>query len=234
MSSGAESTSTAPSNSIVRTEATRLRTALAKYYDADGATDAIRILLPPGSYVPRFERKAVAETASDPGAAASTRSQSAEEKSFLPFAPTFGPRLVVGASAAAAIIVVASILAMQPFRQWWPIGTMSLAPVIVVAITQPIGDAPNIHGLAAGLNEFLALTLTRYSGLAIARASERRPPDAILASSPKIRTETPIFLNPRSTTISRACAFGGDSSTHQLKTCFGRIKSKSHSIRTPR
>jgi len=42
---------------IVRIEATRLRSALACYYDGPGAGDEIRITLPPGGYVPRFERR---------------------------------------------------------------------------------------------------------------------------------------------------------------------------------
>lgn len=40
---------------IVRIEATRIRTALAAYYEGVGAKDAIRILLRPGSYIPVFE-----------------------------------------------------------------------------------------------------------------------------------------------------------------------------------
>lgn len=39
---------------IVRIEATRLRSALTAYYDDSGATDLIRISIPPGSYVPTF------------------------------------------------------------------------------------------------------------------------------------------------------------------------------------
>ncbi|GJE30329.1 hypothetical protein [Methylobacterium oxalidis] len=40
---------------IVRIEATRVRAALAEYYDSFGARDAVRIVLRPGSYVPTFE-----------------------------------------------------------------------------------------------------------------------------------------------------------------------------------
>jgi hypothetical protein len=43
-------------DSIVRTEATRLRSALAAFYKEAGANDPVRILIPPGAYVPRFER----------------------------------------------------------------------------------------------------------------------------------------------------------------------------------
>ncbi len=48
---------------IVRIEATRLRSALAAYYDGPGAEDALRIVMRPGSYMPEFEWAAPATTA---------------------------------------------------------------------------------------------------------------------------------------------------------------------------
>lgn len=52
-------------DSIVRVEARRLRAKLAEYYDAEGATDAVRIRLGKGGYLPTFERVEAA-TASSP------------------------------------------------------------------------------------------------------------------------------------------------------------------------
>lgn len=43
---------------IVRVEATRLRRALEHFYASAGATEPLRILIPRGSYVPNFERRA--------------------------------------------------------------------------------------------------------------------------------------------------------------------------------
>src|SRR5882757_9071101 len=43
---------------IVRVEASRLRSRLQKYYDADGTSDRVRISLPRGAYVPCFESPA--------------------------------------------------------------------------------------------------------------------------------------------------------------------------------
>jgi TolB-like protein/tetratricopeptide (TPR) repeat protein len=51
----------------VRVQATRLRTSLAAYYDSEGIDDPVRIVLPPGSYVPVLER------AQAPDRAASSR-----------------------------------------------------------------------------------------------------------------------------------------------------------------
>jgi TolB-like protein len=46
-------------DSIVRIEAGRLRRALEHYYLTDGAADRLRIVIPKGTYVPRFELAAV-------------------------------------------------------------------------------------------------------------------------------------------------------------------------------
>jgi len=43
------------SDSIVRVEANRLRRRLAEYYAAEGASHSLRITIPIGQYVPRFE-----------------------------------------------------------------------------------------------------------------------------------------------------------------------------------
>ncbi|MCX5497344.1 hypothetical protein OSH11_21785 [Kaistia dalseonensis] len=56
---------------IVRVEAGRLRRALAAYYEGEGATAPLRIDIPRGTYVPRFERSAApmpaVEIAQEPG-----------------------------------------------------------------------------------------------------------------------------------------------------------------------
>ncbi len=43
-------------DSIVRTEAVRLRARLSKYYATDGRNDPLVIDLPKGAYVPRFQK----------------------------------------------------------------------------------------------------------------------------------------------------------------------------------
>jgi len=56
--------------SIVRTEANRLRRKLAEYYEGPGRDDAVRIVIEPGAYRPRFERS---ETPAEPVDAAGVR-----------------------------------------------------------------------------------------------------------------------------------------------------------------
>lgn len=54
-------------DSIVRVKANEVRKRLAQYYQEAGAREAWRIQLPPGSYVPEFERRAAAAAAPKPG-----------------------------------------------------------------------------------------------------------------------------------------------------------------------
>jgi tetratricopeptide (TPR) repeat protein len=48
-------------DSIVRVEATRLRSKLESYYETQGAGDPVRITIPKGAYVPRLERSCACE-----------------------------------------------------------------------------------------------------------------------------------------------------------------------------
>jgi tetratricopeptide (TPR) repeat protein len=53
-------------DSVVRVEASRLRTKLKDYYAAEGALDPVRITIPKGAYIPQFER--IAQSMSPAGA----------------------------------------------------------------------------------------------------------------------------------------------------------------------
>jgi TolB-like protein len=47
-------------DAVVRSEASRLRTRLEKYYATEGQSDSVVIVLRKGSYIPRFERRTIA------------------------------------------------------------------------------------------------------------------------------------------------------------------------------
>jgi tetratricopeptide (TPR) repeat protein len=85
-------------DSIVRVEATRLRSKLQSYYEHEGSEDPVRITVPKGSYVPCFERLAPKES---PGSApeslpiiseheSAAQFDRGENKSPLPY--SFRPR----------------------------------------------------------------------------------------------------------------------------------------------
>ena len=56
-------------DSIVRVEAVRLRRSLQHYYEFDGKNDTVRICLPPGKYIPVFERRAAIPSTVDTSSA---------------------------------------------------------------------------------------------------------------------------------------------------------------------
>jgi Tol biopolymer transport system component len=109
---------------IVRAEASRLRGRLERYYASDGATDAVRIVVPKGSYVPRFQLRE--ETAMDSRAEPQGVTPAFRTLQKLPW---FGLGSVTVAVAAAFLIrsfgrvspperVVA--LTALPGLVWWP------------------------------------------------------------------------------------------------------------------
>jgi TolB-like protein len=163
------------SDSIVRTEATRLRGALTKYYVAAGAEDPIRILLSPGSYMPQFVRTVPASSTRPPVAGSSLTAPS----------PASGLRIFsrrVWLSVAAFLIAsLLLLLAGQSLRHWLFSPRASIRPLIVLAPTQPIGDEAKVRYLALGLGQSLVTVFTRYEGLSVAQTNKRMPVDAIVA-----------------------------------------------------
>jgi TolB-like protein/Tfp pilus assembly protein PilF len=173
-------------DSIVRTEATRLRAALTKYYAAAGARDAIRILLPPGSYVPQFERIEPAPPPAPPAPPAQTADNT------RPLAASPSPRppalsalalarrgwLILGALLVMAALV---LLAGQTYRHWFFSPQASIRPLIVLARTQTIGEDPKVRYLAPGLEQSLITNLTRDEGVVVVQATERLPVETIVA-----------------------------------------------------
>jgi adenylate cyclase len=163
------------SDSIVRTEATRLRGALTKYYVAAGAEDPIRILLSPGSYMPQFVRTVPASSTRPPVAGSSLTAPS----------PASGLRIFsrrVWLSVVAFLIAsLLLLLAGQSLRHWLFSPRASIRPLIVLAPTQPIGDEAKVRYLALGLGQSLVTVFTRYEGLSVAQTNKRMPVDAIVA-----------------------------------------------------
>ncbi|MDR3734966.1 MAG: malectin domain-containing carbohydrate-binding protein, partial [Acidobacteriaceae bacterium] len=83
-------------NSVVRVQANRLRHRLAEYYAEEGATHPLRITIPLGQYVPRFEPATAATVASPPNLPQDTA-----------VLPPIRPRKITGLWLAAALILLA-------------------------------------------------------------------------------------------------------------------------------
>lgn len=131
-------------DSLVRVEASKLRSKLALYYDTEGRGDEVRIEIPKGSYAPSFR-------------------EAARERQAI---PKRGFRVAAIASVVAAILIflVAYPLAntLRPASQ--PAGMLSLAVLPFVDLT-PSKDK---ESLCDGLTEELITSLANLPGVQIA------------------------------------------------------------------
>jgi Tfp pilus assembly protein PilF len=167
----------ASTDSIVRTEATRLRGALTKYYAAEGAQDSIVICMPPGSYVPQFQRHlVVAAAAPQPQSPVSQPEQSVETPRATP-----NRRAPIGAIALILMMAIAAVAGVQLFHISFFPNRAPIAPTIILPTTEYIGDSSKIPDISRGLTESLVATLGRYGDLTIAATGEHRPIEAVVA-----------------------------------------------------
>ena len=103
---------------IVRVEAARLRRLLDEYYEAEGATDPIRIDLPKGGYVPRFAHRRTAQTGPT-----SPTSPALDKTSHLPVGDRRRARRRVAYGIGAALSVLAIVLYFSAPQPAPPSGT---------------------------------------------------------------------------------------------------------------
>jgi TolB-like protein len=134
------------SDSIVRTEAAKLRTRLTEYYAGEGASDRLLIELPKGGYTPEFHpREVTHETA----AIASDRARRRKRKW----------RWVL-AGCTCAMLLLATIGLWQFADRNAPI------PIAVLPLANLSQDAPNDY-FADGLTDEIIRNLSILDGLAV-------------------------------------------------------------------
>lgn len=141
------------SDSIVRTEARRLREKLSQYYQAAPPSDGVRIVLPKGTYVPEFELPA-------PPAAAAVHP------------PWRRPRLRL-------LLAAAMLLAGAA---WLAVGRMAPARTrpAAIAVLAARGDGQTPGYLSDGLTEDLERDLSRVAGLRVHAGPSSAPPRAAI------------------------------------------------------
>jgi serine/threonine-protein kinase len=132
-------------DTIVRVEASRLRSRLADYYKSEGQTDPIRVELPRGSYVPTFEATGAT------GAIADTSR------------PTLSRKPLLAAAAAVVILLAAGVWLARRARPA-DAGAASIA-VLPFADLSPDKDQ---EYFCDGMTEELIGALSRVAGLRVA------------------------------------------------------------------
>jgi len=153
---------------IVRTQARKLRTRLAKYYEGEGQGDPVRIELPKGSYAPCFHA-AEEKSTSPENAVETTRVENLLEAPFLLRHRILKIALVI-------LALAASGSAFYVFRSnVWRLGGRTEPLSIAVMPFANIGDNQENEFLSDGLTEELIDSLAQVPGLqVVARGSAFR------------------------------------------------------------
>ncbi|MBK3801142.1 hypothetical protein GAY33_18250 [Azospirillum brasilense] len=188
---------------VVRLEAGRLRRDLDSYYVAAGRNNAVRISIPKGSYVPRFERNEnVGVTpAAGPGNAGASSARSLSQP------PTSAAHLTPWTIGIAAILLLPVVLGVIAglLRDGPPQSASSgssQGPALMVLPFDAFGDEDIAHSLANGLAQELIGNLIRFPGFRLyvmplgagdtgvtgPKASERDP-DAAYVVRGSVRAE---------------------------------------------
>src|SRR5215472_13439817 len=132
------------SDSVVRTEAAKLRSRLTEYYAGEGASDSVIIELPKGGYTPVFhERKAASEIARVASEPARQRSRKW--------------RWIVAAFAGGSLLVIGL---------WRFAGQSAPIPIAVLPLVNVSQDASNDY-FADGLTGEIIRDLSIIEGLAV-------------------------------------------------------------------
>lgn len=144
----------ATTDPIVRIEASRLRTALAAYYDGPGRDATIRIHLPKGGYVPTFEQISGKQDAAEP--------------------PPRGRSITLRRHALVVVAVVAALLVAAAAGAFWfqTSPTASREPLLIVDPVAVASDDPVRVQMALGLSQSLVVALTRFQGLRVVYAPD--------------------------------------------------------------
>jgi hypothetical protein len=144
-------------DSIVRVEAHRLRKRLRQYYEAEGASHALRILIPPGQYVPRFvckddatvplvEPEAGAEELESAGAGNGHLEvvPSAREVAADAFVPMARPKTLLPWLVGAVVLLIATLIVWRFAPPAWRVAQVANPDVPPLAA----GDGQDIRILA--------------------------------------------------------------------------------------
>ena len=171
----------AQADPVVRLEARRLRRDLDSYYVDAGSQDPIRITIPKGSYVPRFEWHQAGAAPLEDDAPTTQPSPKPASVAGEPVGPsasgtvdppaargssvsTIGPRpaLILGLVLLLVVVVIAGFGLLGDRAE--PTAGPVDEPAIVVLPFRALGDSSDGRYLAAGISEALIGDLLRFPG----------------------------------------------------------------------
>ncbi len=156
---------------VVRLEARRLRRDLDSYYVDAGSHDAVRISIPKGSYVPRFECHEALPPAAASGEEQTTRrveapeiGVSGERDAGAGLARASRRNLLIAAAVATVVTIAAVSWAVLAGKERFVSGSDERVPGVVVLPFEAIGATDNSRYLASGISAELIGNLMRFPG----------------------------------------------------------------------
>jgi len=189
----------AQADPVVRLEARRLRRDLDSYYVEAGSRDPVRISIPKGSYVPRFDwhqpGPAPLEDVAPRPETAPLQAPTAAEPSGPSTSGTIGPPPARTGIASAlgrsrtlilGLVLLLVVVAIAGFKllgdQAEPTAGPIDEPAIVVLPFRALGDSSDGRYLAAGISEALIGDLLRFPGFrlyALPASEDSAPPSPV-------------------------------------------------------
>ena len=155
----------AQADPVVRLEARRLRRDLDSYYVDAGSHDGVRISIPKGSYVPRFERHEMAEpVAMSEGPLANEVSGAGVSDIWSRIAKIGGRPVLLIAAAVAGVAAAAAGWVMTAEKTGSAAVDTAQGPAVVVMPFEALGATENSRYLAEGIGQELIDNLMRFPG----------------------------------------------------------------------
>jgi TolB-like protein len=156
---------------VVRLEARRLRRDLDSYYVDAGSRDAVRISIPKGCYVPRFEWQQVAPPLAASGNEREPSTSGLQDNDVanvsVPVARVAraSQRNLLIAAAIVAIIAISAVGWLVNAEKKQPVSNNTeLLPSVVVLPFQALNSTENSRYLATGISQELLSDLMRFPG----------------------------------------------------------------------
>lgn len=193
---GRDETFDAQTDPVVRIEARRLRRDLDSYYVAAGIHDPIRISIPKGSYVPRFEWLHENASRSELGADAELTGAGTSNGAAGNLIPKSFPvgRLAVLGFLAASLAVLLTAWVLSGHNKQPAGANLQNAPNVVVQPFQPLGSTVLSEHLAIGVTQQLIGDLMQFPGFRVFNPSNGLRDSLAPSANPPLKPSGPVYI----------------------------------------